>query len=66
MTRQSLDPDVTRRNDGAYWGAALVLAMRAGDNARADLARRHLRRLGYRLDAPRRQASKGKELQNGR
>jgi hypothetical protein len=50
MTRRTIDPDVTRRDDGAYWAAALVLALRAGDTARARSARKHLRRLGYRLD----------------
>lgn len=53
MTRRSFDPDVTRRDDGPDWAAAAVLAMRAGDRARAARARRHLRRLGYRLDATR-------------
>lgn len=50
MTRRSLDYDVTRRDDGPYWAAALVLALRAGDKDRAVTARRNLRRLGYRLD----------------
>jgi hypothetical protein len=51
MTRQKqFDPDVTRHDDGAYWAAALVLAIRAGDKARARTARHHLRRLGYALD----------------
>lgn len=66
MTRRSMDPDVTRREDGAYWAAALVLAIRAGDTNRVVAARRHLRRLGYRLDVARPQAGKGKAVNNGR
>jgi hypothetical protein len=50
MTRLTIDPDVTRRDDGAYWAAALVLAIRAGDRERAETARQNLRRLGYQLD----------------
>ncbi len=50
MTRREMDPDVTRRDDGPYWAAALVLAIRAGDKPRAAAARQHLRRLGYRID----------------
>lgn len=50
MTRREMDPDVTRRDDGPYWAAALVLAIRAGSKARAEAARQHLRRLGYRVD----------------
>ena len=58
MTRRNLDPDLTRRDDGAYWAAALVLAIRAGDIARADTARQNLRRLGYRVDLTQEQARK--------
>lgn len=43
------DPDVTRDFDAAYWGAALVLALRAGNRRRAELARRKLLRLGFRF-----------------
>ncbi len=50
MTRPSFDPDVTRRDEGPYWAAALAIALRDGNRERAALARRHLRRLGYRLD----------------
>lgn len=46
----TLDPDVTRRDESAYWAAALVLAMRANDRARETLARRHLRRMGFILN----------------
>jgi hypothetical protein len=53
MTQPKMDPDVTRRDDGPYWAAALVLAIRAGDRTRADKARRRLRRLGYSLDIAR-------------
>jgi hypothetical protein len=51
MTHEKLDPDVTRKNDGAYWAAALVLAIRAGDRSRTIVARKELRRLGYRLES---------------
>lgn len=52
--KRTLNPDVTRRDDAPYWAAALVLAIKAGDRLRAGLARRHLRRLGFRLDVLRR------------
>lgn len=47
---ETLDPDVTRRDDGAYWAAAAVLADQAGDHRRTDEARQQLDRLGYRID----------------
>jgi hypothetical protein len=50
MTRPTIDPDVTRRDDGPYWAAAMAIAVRDGDRERAALARRNLRRLGYHLD----------------
>lgn len=50
---------VLGRDDGAYWAAALVLAHRANDQARARLAHRRLRRLGYRFELAR------PELQTG-
>jgi hypothetical protein len=50
MTRRHIDPDLTRRDEGPYWAAALVIAIRAGDRQRQKVARSHLRRLGYRLD----------------
>ena len=50
MTRRMIDPDITRPDDGAYWAAALVVAIQAGDAERQALARDHLRRLGYRVD----------------
>jgi hypothetical protein len=53
MTKRVVNPDLTRRDDGAYWAAALVLAIRANDRLRADRARRHLRRLGYQIDIAR-------------
>ena len=46
----TFNSDVTRRDDGPYWAAAMVLAIKAGDATRMDLARLNLRRLGYRLD----------------
>jgi hypothetical protein len=59
MTRRDMDPDVTRRDDGPYWAAALVLAIRAGDKERAETAREHLCRLGYRVDVADFQDGKG-------
>jgi hypothetical protein len=50
MTRRIIDPDIARPDDGAYWAAALVVAIQAGDAGRQALARDHLRRLGYRVD----------------
>lgn len=52
MARDSIhfDPDETRKHDGAYWAAAAIVADRAGDTDRAELARKNLRRLGYRMD----------------
>lgn len=50
MAQMSLNPDLTCREDGPYWAASLVLALRAGDKGRAATARRHLRRLGFRID----------------
>lgn len=49
MARQTLDPDQTRQNDAAYWGAALVIALQNGDRARAAMAQRRLRQLGLDL-----------------
>jgi hypothetical protein len=49
-TKRTFDPDETRRDDSAYWAAAAVVADRAGDADRAELARRELARLGYKLD----------------
>ena len=53
MTRRTIDPDVTRHDDGAYWAAALMVAIQARDAERQALARDHLRRLGYRVDVVR-------------
>jgi hypothetical protein len=54
--RVTFDPDVTRRDDDAYWAAAIMLAIRAGDKERAATARRNLLRLGRRvvITAPKR------------
>jgi hypothetical protein len=46
MARLTFDPDKTRNNDGPYWAAALVIALQSADRARAETARRRLRRLG--------------------
>ncbi len=43
------DPDKTQRDDGPYWAAAMVLAIRDGDHRRAAIAQAHLTRLGYPL-----------------
>lgn len=62
MPRRIIDPDLTCRDDGAYWAAALIIAVRAGDRSRTNLARQHLRRLGYSLevaDELRRRSPKG-------
>ncbi len=53
MTRQMIDPDFTRHDDGAYWAAALVVAIQARDAERQALARNHVSRLGYRIDVAR-------------
>ncbi len=50
MTRREIHPDLTRRDDAAYWAAAMVVAIRAGDSARVEMASENLRRLGYHLD----------------
>ncbi len=50
MARQQFNPDVTRRDSGPYWGAVLVAALELGDKARAEQARRNLRRLGHHFD----------------
>jgi hypothetical protein len=65
MTRPTFDPDVTRRDDGPYWAAAMVLAIKAGDRVRIEAARQNLRRLGYRLDVTR-PTGKGKAVGNVR
>jgi predicted Zn-dependent protease len=49
MARTYFDPDVSRRDDPAYWAAAAVVADRAGNTERAEAARAELRRLGYQL-----------------
>ncbi|MBV8781095.1 MAG: hypothetical protein JO353_06830 [Phycisphaerae bacterium] len=66
MTRRTIDPDVTRRDDGAYWAAALVLAIKAGDTARKTTAQQHLQRLGYDLHIARQQPAKRKAVRNAR
>lgn len=53
MKKRAIDPDVTRKDDAAYWAAALVLAIEAGDAEQEATARVNLRRLGYELDTAR-------------
>ena len=50
MTRRQIDPDVTRRDDAAYWAAAMVVAVHAGDAERIETASQNLKRLGFHLD----------------
>jgi hypothetical protein len=50
---QTFNPDATQRNNPAYWAAAAVVADQSGDADRADLARRRLERLGYRIEPAR-------------
>jgi hypothetical protein len=64
MASVTLNPDVTRRDDGAYWAAAMVLALKADDRNRANEARRQLRRLGYRIELA--EPRRGKAAINGR
>jgi hypothetical protein len=59
MAKWTFDPDVTRRDDAAYWAAAVVVASRAGNVERAEYARRQLRRLGFQLKVARPQPRKG-------
>jgi hypothetical protein len=51
MSNQTLDfdPDVTQRNNPAYWAEVLLIAERNGDDDRAALARKQLRRLNKRI-----------------
>jgi hypothetical protein len=58
--RRSFDPDVVGRDDSAYWAAALVLALRARDVERAELADRNLRRLGCPVEWTRPKPNKSK------
>ena len=53
MPHFEFDPDRSRFDDGPYWAAALVLAIRANDRKRAALARRRLRTLGFKVDVTR-------------
>lgn len=65
MTQRDFDPDVTQRDSGPFWAAALVLAIRSGDVPRAEAAREHLRRLGYRVNFTE-QAQAGKAVHDDR
>ena len=49
MSTKKIDPDAIRKNDPAYWAAALVLAIQSKNQASAEAARQNLERLGYRL-----------------
>jgi hypothetical protein len=49
MSKAKIDPDVTRKNDPAYWAAALVLAIQNANTQNEQSARRQLKRLGYVL-----------------
>ena len=44
-----IDSDETRKDDAAYWAAALVLAIQNANKANERTARRALARLGYQL-----------------
>jgi len=49
MTRanETFNPDLTRRDDAAYWSAAVIHAIQANDLAREEKAKLELRRLGF-------------------
>jgi hypothetical protein len=44
---ENFNPDLTRRDDAAYWSAAVIYAIRAGDKEREEKAKRELHRLGF-------------------
>ncbi|HEY7090598.1 MAG TPA: hypothetical protein VH518_21040 [Tepidisphaeraceae bacterium] len=46
----TFDPDITRRDDPAYWAAAQLVAMRSNDEQREKVARENLARLGFKID----------------
>ncbi|MGD0766976.1 MAG: hypothetical protein ABSB42_02005 [Tepidisphaeraceae bacterium] len=46
----------TRRDEDAYWAAALALAIPAGDRKRTNAPRRHRRRLCYCMEVAWRQS----------
>ena len=49
MSNQNPDPDRCRKDDPAYWAAALVLAIKNGNSVGEKSARRNLRRLRFDL-----------------
>ena len=49
QTPLDFDPDVTQRNNPAYWAEVLLIAERNGDDDSAALARKQLRKLNQRL-----------------
>lgn len=49
MSKAKIDPDVTRKDDPAYWAAALVLAIQNQNKPNERSARRELQRLGFTL-----------------
>ena len=63
MSNQTLDfdPDVTQKDNPAYWAEVLLIAERNGDDDSAALARKQLRKLNQRLQtkSPRPSAGNG-------
>ena len=45
--KREFDPDVGRRDDSSYWAAALVLAIKNGNQKNERSARANLKRLGF-------------------
>jgi hypothetical protein len=56
---RTFDPDSTRRDDAAYWGAVLIMAARDGDKAREKKAVATLRRLGFVVSVAREAVTRG-------
>lgn len=42
-------PDITRRDDPVYWGAALLQALKDHDEERQELCQKRLLALGYEV-----------------
>lgn len=59
MSKRKIDPDQLRRDDPAYWAAALVLAIKSGNRANEKSARANLSRLGFVLQTVGDVAQKG-------
>ncbi len=47
MSNKKSDPNKSRKDDPAYWAAALVLAIKSGNRVNEKSARRNLRRLRF-------------------